>query len=325
MAEPALRERFLLRMSRRARDAEADVRRAYLRTLRELTALLPMGELERLLGSGSAVANILTVVEGLLDRALTPLRVAVQRVVTKGVLTYARDIPGTQKRKELASLVSRGALRPRVAETLRSVDSAVTRRLTEAVRESVRTIVAQGYERGQRPRTTARELRELIGLSEAELKQVANFRDALLGQNGRRWEDYTKRDHRFDGTVRRAMESGNGLRPEQVDRMVTAYTRRRIALSAEANARTATRDALKQTQKAVWREAIEAGLVDGNLLMKEWVGYDDGRERESHVAMNGEVVAFEALFPNGDDVPGDADPWGCRCWPRYYVARERSA
>lgn len=317
------RERFLLLARRRARDVEPEVRAAYLKSMRDLSASLPAGELERLIatdGSGFAAAAF---VVAAIAVAFTPFRASLQRAITRAALTFARDLPRREAATVTVRLLTTGSLSPRVLEAIRATDTVVTERLSESIRGSVRTIVARGYERGQGPRATARELRQLIGLSDAELKQVENFRDALKGANGRRWEDYARRDRRFDGTIRKALESGKGLKPEQAERMVSVYAKRRLALSAEANARTATLTAYKQAQRAAWGTAVDAGLVDGARLMKEWIGVNDGRERPSHVEMNGTVVTFDALFPNGESIPGEST-FNCRCWPRYFEQRVRT-
>jgi len=301
---------------------EPDVRAAYLRSMRDLSASLPDREIERLIaldGSGIATGAF---VASLLAVAAVPLRAALQRVITRGVLTFARDIPGKEASGLTVRLLSTGTLSPRVLEAIRHTDTVVTERLSEGIRGSVRAIVERGYVAGQGPRETARELRQYVGLSQTELKQVDNFRGALTGANGRRWEDYAKRDRRFDASIRKAM-AGSGLKPAQVDRMVESYAKRRLALSAEASARTATLTAYKQAQRAAWQTAVDVGTVDGALLMKEWMGIDDGRERESHLEMNGETVPFDALFSSGQDIPGEGE-WNCRCWPRYYIARERT-
>lgn len=318
-------ERFLRRARRRVRDAAGQVRGAYLRSLRNVSDALPEREIEEMIAKGAAMASILILIDRVLPFAVVPLRASAQQAVTRAVTLFARDIPGAQRSAYVVSLLSAGPLNPRVQEAIRTVDSVVTNRFADSVRGTVRAVVERGYASGQGPRTTARELRSLIGLSEAELKQVANFRDALTGANGRRWEDYARRDRRFDGTIRKAMESGKGLKPEQVERMTATYAKRRLALSAEANARTATLDAYKQAQRVAWQVAVDSGQVDGARLVKEWIGVDDGRERPSHVEMNGEVVPYDATFSNGDDLPGDNDPWGCRCFPRYFETREQRA
>ncbi|HYF06483.1 MAG TPA: hypothetical protein VD970_02600, partial [Acetobacteraceae bacterium] len=221
------RERFIGRVRARLRRVEPGIRAAYLRSLREVVAGLPARERERLLATGIPDALIGSLFSDThLLRPLAPLRVAVQEALTKGVVTFARDVPHAAAAGEVF-----GVLSPRVVQAIRTADTKVLTRVGEVLRGSVRAIAEQGYAAGAGPRTTARALRDLIGLGPAEVQQVENFRAALRGE-GRSWLYYERRDRRYDATVARALDSGGRLSEVQVERMAGAYARRRLALSA---------------------------------------------------------------------------------------------
>jgi len=164
-------------------------------------------------------------------------------------------------------------------------------------------------------------LRDVLGLAPSQAQEVQNFRDALLGQNGRSWTDYTLRDRRFDGTLKRLLGAdGKGLSAEQVDKMVSAYTKRRIAQNAETVARTAMLDSYKVGQQLAVTDAIEKGVYDPNELTRMWIGVMDSRERDSHVEMEHEVALWGQPYSNGQMYPGQGE-WGCRCLERITQAK----
>jgi hypothetical protein len=311
------RARFLALVRRKLAGEQPAFVSAFLRSLSAIMDAMPAGQLHELLRAG-AVDRLLSLLmsDQAIDAAFAPLRLQVAHAVQDGATFFGRRVPKVPI-GQVRSVF--GVLNPRVIEAIRTAEGKVMARLRPLVRESVRGIVEGGLTAGESPRTTALRLRKHIGLGAAELQQVDNFRDALMGRNGRRWQDYAKRDPRWDGVVSRAL-AGDGLTAEQVDKMVDAYARRRLALSAEANARTAMLDSYRQAQATSWQAAIDAGYVDADGLRKEWMTVQDSRVRDTHRALNGVTVPFEAPYPNGQMIPGDTE-WNCRCWSRMFVGR----
>lgn len=83
---------------------------------------------------------------------------------------------------------------------------------------------------------------------------------------------------------------------------------------AEAIARTETLTAVSIGQKAALDDAVE--VIPG--MKKAWLTAGDGRVRDSHAALDGDVVGAKEKFANGlsnpRDVNGDADQViNCRC------------
>ena len=316
------KQRFYAKIQRRLRAVEPDVARAYLRSLDKLVAGLSDFELERMIASGS-IERLLSEVlsDAQIDKAFTELRIAVQKATSEATMFFGRDIPGIEP-SAIDTLF--GVLSPQVIEAVRAVQSRTFTRLAPDLREGAREIIEAGIRRGDNPKTTARQMREMIGLGPSEIQQVNNYRDGLLGVNGRDWRTYKRRDRRFDKTLERLEAAGKPLTREQVDKMVEAYRRRRIALSAEANARTATLDSFKFADRAAWRAAIENGTVSAAFLGREWLSVLDGRERPEHRALSGTVVGFDERFPNGELIPGESD-FNCRCHARTFVRKDALA
>ena len=205
-------------------------------------------------------------------------------------------------------------LNPRVVDAVRQLDSTMMQTLATDTRQTVRDIIQKGLESGAGPRQTARALRDVLALSPKQLAAVDNYRDALVAGDKGKALGYELRDKRFDGITKRGV-----LTPAQVDKMEAAYRARMVAFNAETNARTATLDAFKLGQELSWQDAKDKGLLgERDVLVKQWKGVMDAREREEHIAMEGETVLMDERYSNGEMIPGEST-YNCRCLSIVYA------
>jgi len=289
---------------------QPDVQLAVLKAFRIIRESLSESQLARIISTGNLDALLDAALrQAVMDTAFQPVRDQIRRSVGQSVTYYAKQIaiPATLPGVTIAFDV----LSPHVIDGIRSLETKVVGDLENDVRETVRAFVENGLREGVGPRTIARDLRTVVGLGPSQLEQVQNFRDALTGQNGRSVADYTLRDKRFDRTIAKG-----DLTPDQVDKMVEVYTRKRVAQNAETVARTATLDAQKLGQHLAMQDAIQKGVYDPNRLVKTWRGVMDSRERDSHIAMEGDTVPWDQLYSNGQMIPGDTE-YNCRCVSIY--------
>lgn len=242
-------------------------------------------------------------------QAFQPVREQMRTIVNRAVLYSSKDIPAP-KAKVVNFMFD--SLSPNVVEAVKKLESRVITDLQDSVRETVRQRVLRGITEGETPSKIAKDLRDVIGLSPTQEQAVVNYRKALSGE-GRNPLDYALRDKRFDPTVR-----ADTLSEAKIDKMVNAYRRSSIAHNAETVARTAVLDSQKLGQKLAMQSAVEQGIITG-AMQKTWVGVMDERERDEHVLMEGETVPFDALYSNGEDVPGEST-YNCRCISRYVTA-----
>lgn len=276
----------------------------------ELMALIEHGYTERL------IAEALS--EQMLDRALIPMRERMRDVVRSGFTYTIPQLPRGGKIDGTIGVMF-DHLTPDVQSAIRTLESPILSRLKQEVRDVVRERVRLGLVAGEAPRTIARDFRNIIGLGPTQYQEVRNYRDALMGLNGRSITDYKL----SDATARRLLAKGE-LTPAQVERYTEAYRKRRIALNAETTAKSAAQQAFRVGQRISWQSAQEAGMVpDGYVLMKQWVHFDQQPDpRLEHIAM-GKLppVPFDSPYTNGDMVAGESDPWNCKCLDRTFVAR----
>lgn len=273
--------RLWLQMQRKAAGLSPDMQSAITRAFQTIRDSLTDSEIVRAIQSGF-VDSIFD--KAVLDAAFQPTRDLMRKGVTDGVKFFSRSLP--TKRNITFSFDS---LSPDVVTAIQTLETRVITDLQDSIRETVRTRIAQGITEGESVHSIARDLRTVIGLGPSQLQDSANYR--------------TKLAEKFDAT--------------KVDRMVTTYERRRIAQNAQTVARTATLDSYKLGQSLSWDTAVSQGIVDGDRLMKQWIGVDDDRERDEHLAMNDEIIPYDEAYSNGEDVPGEST-YNCRCISRFF-------
>lgn len=246
--------------------------------------------------------------EAVLNAAYAPVRERMRSGVTdtmKYVSKYELPRRGTIE-------FAFDSLSPNVITGIRELESKVITNMQSDVREVARAYVESGLRDGINPRTISRSLRSVIGLAPNQELAVSNFRKSLEEGDVSKALGYKLRDKRLKVT--------DSLTTEQIDKATDAYRKKMIAFNAETNARTAALDSQKLAQKLSWEQAINQGIVDGDRLRKKWVGVKDDRERDEHLAMEGETVPFNARYSNGEDVPGDST-YNCRCVSQVFLAR----
>jgi hypothetical protein len=199
-------------------------------------------------------------------------------------------------------------LNPRLLTWLQTYNLGLIRQINDGTKEGVRQYLLTGMEAGKNPKAVAREIKDIIGLTDRQAQAVKNYRRQLEEFHTRRSaagfnlgakidrvngtqvfrpdadgkpkdgiKERRLRDFRHDGQLRRAMETGKPLKPEQVDKMVAAYARKYRAYRARTIART---EAIRTTNVGVqeaWHQAMDAGVVPEDLTRKKWIVARDER------------------------------------------------
>lgn len=188
-------------------------------------------------------------------------------------------------------------------------------------KETTRNALQQALMEGAGPRDAARAFRDSIGLTPTQADAVDNYRQLLEDGNADAL-DRTLRDRRFDRTVRSSIENDTPLTADQIDNMVGRYRERFIAMRAETIARTETMRTLNEARQEATEQVIEDTGIDPGNVTRTWMATLDNRTRDTHAAMNGQVVGMDEPFvsPSGATLmfPGDPDAppeetINCRC------------
>lgn len=228
----------------------------------------------------------------------------------------------------------------RAAAILRETAGTLITRLTDNEVDQARAFLAEGMARGAGPRSVALDLvgrisratgqREggLIGLSGPQRAYVASAQAELASSDPALLRNYLtrkQRDRRYDKAVLRAIETGKAVPAETARTAVTRYSARLVRLRGEIIARTEGLPAIRAAKHEAYQQLADDGRVDVMDIVRGWSTTTDGRQRETHGAMNGqEVRGLDAPFtsPNGAQFmfPGDTSRGApakeivaCRC------------
>lgn len=117
--------------------------------------------------------------------------------------------------------------------------SGVSNSILESVRESLRANIIAG----NNPNITAREIKEMIGLSSRQIIAVRNFRTALETKDQNKLKSILRddtmivRDRRFDPHIKRMLQ-GEEIPKEKIDQIVSRYIERSVQSRSRIIART---------------------------------------------------------------------------------------
>ncbi|WP_453978558.1 phage minor head protein [Brevundimonas sp. Marseille-Q4549] len=228
----------------------------------------------------------------------------------------------------------------RAAAIVRETAATLITRLTQGEIDQARAFLADGMARGAGPRSVALDLvgrinratgnREggLIGLSGPYRDYVATARAELASTDPALLRNYLtrkQRDRRYDKAVARAIETGKPVPPETARTAVTRYSARLVRLRGEVIARTEGLPAIRAAKHEAFQQLVDDGRVEVMDIIRGWSTTEDGRQRDTHDAMNGqEVRGLDMPFtsPSGAQMmfPGDtsrgapaSEIVACRC------------
>lgn len=200
------------------------------------------------------------------------------------------------------------------------------REFTAEQRKATSMALVSGVEAGTNPIAAARNFRDSIGLTSTQWTHVASYRAALerVGLDDQAAENALSRalrDGRHDKTVRAAARAGRKLPADKIDFMVQRYTERYVKHRAQVIGRTEAMRAVNQGNEEAYRQAIASGEVRAEQLKREWRTRTDGRERRTHLLLNGQEKNWGETWvtENGElKYPGDPDAPAketiqCRC------------
>lgn len=183
-----------------------------------------------------------------------------------------------------------------------------------------------GVEGGLNPREQARNFRDSIGLTQQQWQHVASYRAALerVGVDDEAAQNAlgrALRDKRGDRQVMAAARAGRKLPAAKIDWMVQRYTERYVKHRSEVIGRTEAMRAVNQGNEEAYRQAIASGTLRAEQLSREWRTRVDGRERRTHLFLNGQKRSWgetwvtengELRYPGDPEAPA-SETIQCRC------------
>lgn len=320
---------------------EAAMGRAYLDQVRSLVRAANVAEITRLIEAGD-LAGLTQYFDAATYGGLTE---QARAGYLAGAAQEAADLPGRVVRALPGA--AGAAINPAgiVAATWIAQNAAnIQQGIAQGQREALQQVVQAGLARGDAPRTitisviglegrTGARTGGVIGLTGADAQYAQNAMDQLLSGDKAAMRQYLTRelrDRRLDGIVKRAIAAGTPVARDDADKIVQRYTTKLLSARAEMVAQTEALGAYNAGRQAFYQSLIAQG-IPASAITKRWKTKGDGRVRDSHRVMQGQMRAGTDAFISGRGAammnPGDmtlgatlADVARCRCRAVYGVA-----
>lgn len=302
-----------------ANQFEGKLAGAFVSGVNQLKDTLVLKRIAEFLQSGNPEAAIALLTEQLFLAGFSGLsnqiRFAFEAGATAGV-SFALSSPAK-------IVIGFNVLNPETANFLRNHQLFLIRQINNETRGVLRDVISASTIAGNNPLTTARLMRDSIGLTRSQIQSVENFRRLLSDLNPSAL-DRQLRDRRFDSTVRTAIADQKKLSQEKINQMTERYRERLLILRSKTIGRTEAIRAVNAGNHRLWLQAVNEGLVPADNIKRFWIVTQDEKLRSAHEAipeMNEQGVGIEEPFdtPLGP-LMFPADPSGlpentinCRC------------
>ena len=348
-------------LRREMESLEPPVLRAFLEMMREAADQINIGGLTAALSAGDTFRAV--ELASMSPATLNITTEALRDAYVKAGIYHVGNLP--KRRGGGRFVIAFDVRNPRAEAHLARESSRFVTAIVNEQREAIRVAVTAGAELGNNPRRTAldivgrinratgRRQGGIVGLTGQQSGYVAQMREALQGadrvgwarnrsgnlvqkfwldENGAVQSVYTRRDKRFDRSIKAALQSGSPMPAERIDRAVSSYSNSLLQLRGENIARTETLSAFNTANYESLQQLTDHG-VPREAVKRTWVTSRDGRERETHADADGQQVGLDEPFQVGGVMmmhPGEMgapaeEVINCRCSVRTevdYVAIE---
>lgn len=211
---------------------------------------------------------------------------------------------------------------PQAVRFINEYIPSLIREVSGEAQRAVQSAVLRGFEEGRTGMQIAREIRDSIGLTQAQQEYVANFRRQLeTGKLGGATPPFDRRLSATEQAQARSIMINGPKSQAQIDKLVSRYYDSLVNRRAQTISRTEVHRAFTEGQKETWRQAQDRNLINEQETRRVWIVTPDERLREDHRAiprMNPNGVGlnepfqtpFGEIFSPADPVP---ELINCRC------------
>jgi len=172
---------------------------------------------------------------------------------------------------------------PRAVAWVEGNTARLVRDVSNGTMFGIRLTVRDAIEQGQTVDAVSRQIRPMIGLTEAQIQQGLRLRQTLIGR---------------------------GITGARQDRLISGFTRKAIRDRARIIARTELIAAANAGQNELWLQARDDGLIERSSR-KKWITTPDDRADPNCLVLDGEEVQIDRIFSGGVGAP-PLHPQ-CRC------------
>lgn len=314
------------------KEQERAIYKAFMTAISEVKDQAVIAELAALINSGD-INGVIDLLQ-LSPATYTQLEESIRAAYAVGGATGAAQLGRIPTPK--GTLVLRFDTRsPDAEKWLRELSSTRIVEIAEETRNVVRTVLTDNIAKGNNPRTAALDLvgridkttkkrtGGVIGLTEQQGTWSIKAREELENLDPN-YLTRKLRDKRLDGAFKKAMESGEPLRQDQIDSAISRMQARTLRYRGENIARTESLSALSEGQNQAVKQAIDLAELDGDLTLKYWDSTGDSSTRPEHTAAEERytdgipydqpfVVGGRAMMWPRDPAGGAGNVINCRC------------
>lgn len=266
-------------LTRLAARMEPAMRRAFLAAVRGAADVVNISDLVDAVRSGQVsqieAAAQLEELSPALRRLLLPV---LGRLFALGVQV------GEDQLGDVALTIAFDLSNPEAIAWVQSHGASLVTDVTDGTRSAIRALVDVAFREGRSPDQLAREIREVIGLTERQMEAVQAFRERL-------WNE--------------------GVEASEVERRAARYADAQLRYRAEMIARTETLEASNEGQQQLWEHARAQGLLNPEKTRRVWIVTPDGRLCDLCEPMDGEEATLGGTFKGGVRRPPRHPQ--CRC------------
>jgi len=253
------------------------------------------------------------------------------------VWNKAADIGADRINRDFKRAGKRVRYRPRVAKAigdgfdfdlldeetqaaLREAQDDLIAQLDSAARDVIEAAITNGVNAGDTPEEIAAAIRDTISLTDRQAQAVTNYR-LLLEDLDSGALNRALRNIEYDAAVEDAIDSGEFLSADAIDRMVEDYADNFLDFRADTIARTESLRAANQGLRDGYRQAADRGVFPAEAVTRHWQIATDERVCpvcQSVAERNPDGVGLDEDFES-EDGPQDDPPIHprCRCTVEY--------
>ena len=229
---------------------------------------------------------------------------------------------------------------PRAQSWLSQHSSSLIVDINSSQRKAVQQTISAGFGQGRGPRDialdiagrvsaqTGRRTGGIIGLHEPFSNAASKAREEL-GLLSNNYFSRTRRDQRFDATVRKAIASGKPLSQPEINKIVGRYEDRLLESRATNIARTEALSSMNASGGEAMSQVVDDGLASNDAIDETWDAAADSRTRPDHFAADGQTIihgesfsvgGYQMRFPGDTSMGAGADQIvNCRCVVRREI------
>ena len=317
-------------INRLAAEYEPQMRKAFLRSIEQITDRIRIGEVEEALKRGDVEAALRLIGFDPLD--FRPLSREITIAYEAGGVATARAIE--KAAPKAAQLVIRFDARHVRAETwVVNRSSTLVSNIVDKQLNMLRSVMYEGLQAGKNPKTVALDIagrvnkatgkREggIIGLTDRQNEWQTNYLAEITSDKPSDLRKALRRDlvtAREKALIKRAIRDGKPLDAKTRQRLINNYRNRSLKYRADTIARTETLEALNTANLEAYTRAVENGDLTKDSIRRFAHTAGDERVRHDHrliPGMNSEGVRIDQPFATPDG-PVLTAPFSiqCRCW-----------